>query len=480
MNVRILVVALVAWLAVLQGCVTNPVTGEKEFTLVSKAQEKELGAEADPEIVAQYGLVDDPALAAYVNELGQRLVGVSHTPNEQFTFRLLDDPIVNAFALPGGYCYLTRGILAHLNSEAAMVGVLGHEVGHVTARHGANRMTNQLLLGGVLGIASSLGDDAATLSSVAGAGLSLLLLKYSRDDERQSDSLGVKYGTALGYDTHDMAEFFHTLQRLSGEGGFLPSFTSTHPDPGERFTTINQLSAEAPQPGPSYVTNRDAYLRRLEGLIYGADPRQGYVQSGQFNHPELRFRFPIPSGWLVANGRSQVTLATEQQDAAVIVQITNEASPQAAADAFTKDAAIVEQERGQVNVPAGPGVRVLSQVKQQDGSTLAVVSTFVAYGGKVYAFHGLCEWGALATYRPTLESVADGFAQLTDAALINVTPTVLKIVETSQAAPFRDQVADYPLPPRADADLERLALLNGVQVDTQIPAGRLLKVLVSR
>ncbi|MCA8924713.1 MAG: M48 family metalloprotease [Planctomycetes bacterium] len=472
--------ALFALLA-LQGCVTNPVTGQREFTLVSKSQEKELGKEADPEIVAQYGAVDDPALQAYVDGIGRRLVGVSHTPEEQFTFRLLDDPIVNAFALPGGYCYVTRGILAHLNSEAALVGVLGHEVGHVTARHGANRMTNQMLLGGVLGIASQLGETAEALSGVAGAGLGLLLLKYSRDDERQSDSLGVEYGTALGYDTRDMAEFFKTLEKLSGGGGgLLPSFTSTHPDPGERYTTIRELTAKTQQPGQDYVTKRDDYLRRLEGLVFGPDPRQGFAENGFFNHPDMRFRFPVPAGWLLANGRARVTLATEKQDAAVIFQLAKERTAQAAADAFVADEGIVEQERAALTLPGGPAVRVVTQVKQQDGTTLGVVSTFAELGGKVFTFHGLCAWSALATFRPTLESVADGFQPLTDPALLAVEPAVLKIVQTKRAAPFRDQVADYPIPARAQADLERLALINGVEVDATVPAGQLLKVLTSR
>ena len=480
MSFRLSAAVVVGALIALQGCVTNPVTGEKEFTLVSKSREKQLGKEADPQIVAQYGVVDDPQLQAYVDEIGKKLVGVSHTPNEQFTFRLLDDPIVNAFALPGGYCYLTRGILAHLNSEAAMVGVLGHEVGHVTARHGAQRMTNQLLVGGVLGIASQLSETAESLSGVAGAGLGLLLLKYGRDDERQSDSLGVEYGTALGYDTREMAEFFKTLEKLSGGGGLLPSFTSTHPDPGERYTTIRNLSAKAQQPGQTYTVGRDDYLRRLEGLVFGPDPRQGFAEEGWFNHPDMGFRFPVPADWLLANGRARVTLATEKQDAAVLFQLAEERSAAAAADAFVKDEGIVEQERGALNLPGGAAVRVLSQVKQQDGSQLAVSSTFAEFGGRVFVFHGLCAWDALATWRAALDAPADGFQPLTDRALLNVQPTVLKIVKTTRAAAFREQVAAYPIPPRAEADLERLALINGVEPGTSIPAGRLLKVLAAR
>jgi len=186
--VRIRSVALllsVSW--IFAACAVNPVTGERELSLLSKEQEIQLGNESDPAIVAQYGVVEDEAIVDYVQDIGQRMVPVSHRPDLPYTFRVLDDPVVNAFALPGGYVYITRGILAYLDSEAALAGVVGHEIGHITARHGVQRYTQQTLLGAGLGLGSVLSETFAQYADIAGQAAQLLLLKYGRDDERQSD-----------------------------------------------------------------------------------------------------------------------------------------------------------------------------------------------------------------------------------------------------------------------------------------------------
>ena len=214
----------------LAGCATNPVTGKKELNFLSLEDEERMGAESDLGIVAQYGVVDDTKLTAYVQSIGNQLVPVSHMPEEDFEFRVLDDPVVNAFALPGGYVYVTRGIMAYLNDEAALAGIMGHEVGHVTARHSAQRYTQQLLLGMGAGTLGQLFKNIPLAADILGGSASLMLLKYSRDDERQSDQLGVEYATKVGYDTRPMAEFFHTLDQLSGDHQ-LPGWASTHPDP---------------------------------------------------------------------------------------------------------------------------------------------------------------------------------------------------------------------------------------------------------
>jgi predicted Zn-dependent protease len=208
---RLLMLALIV--VTVTGCSVNPVTGKRQLNFYSEEDEVAMGAEADPAIKSQYGELDDPEIQAYVKEIGARMVPVSHRPNLDFHFTVLDDPIVNAFALPGGYCYVTRGILGYLNSEAALAGVMGHEVGHVTAQHGVTKMSGQSMLGLGLAVGSAVAADIPFVNEIAGTSAQLLFLKYGRDDERQSDELGVQYATAIGYDTHEMAEFFQTLDR---------------------------------------------------------------------------------------------------------------------------------------------------------------------------------------------------------------------------------------------------------------------------
>lgn len=461
------------------GCVVNPVTGQRELLLMSESQEAEQGKAADEQIVAQYGLVEDPQLQAYVEEVGTRLVAVSHKPDLAFTFRILDDPIVNAFALPGGYVYLTRGILPYLESEAGMAGVLGHEIGHVTARHGASRATKQILLQGTLGVAGVLSERLASAVGVLGAAANLLLLKYSRDDERQSDQLGVEYATAAGYDTRDMARFFAVLSALSPEGGGIPSWVSTHPDPGERDQTVQRLTAEAQQArgtGP-YAARRDEFLARVDGLVFGQDPQQGYVANGRFLHPQLRLQFPAPNGWSVENGRSQVTLSSPEGDMAVIFAQAEGASPQAAAEAFASTEGIEVQQRGDLTINGFPAHRLVAAARTQQGQ-LGITSTFLAKDGRVWAFHGISEAAGHAAAQPTLVSVPDGFAALDDPQALAVQPVVVRVVELPQPGTIEQVAQAWPIPPQAGVDVNHLALLNGVSPGTQLEAGRKVKVLV--
>ena len=265
------VLAVAVCLAVVVTCTTDYVTGKRTFSLVSESQEIEMGREADPQIVAQYGLYDDAELAAYVNAIGQKIASVSHRSDLGYTVRVVDSPIVNAFALPGGYVYITRGILAHFNSEDELAGVMGHEIGHVVARHSAEQMSRQQLAAVGLQLGSVLSETFGQYADFAGAGVGLLFLRFSRSQESESDMLGVEYSTRLGYDSHRMAEFFQTLSAMSGENGQrLPSFMSTHPDPGDRENNVHQLTNEW-QTKVAYKPlnkTRYDYFKKKKGVNY--------------------------------------------------------------------------------------------------------------------------------------------------------------------------------------------------------------------
>lgn len=474
---------VVATVALATGCATNPVTGESELMLVSESDEEDLGKQGDEEVVAQLGVVEEPSLLRYVEDLGARLAAVSHRPNMRFTFRILDDPVVNAFALPGGYIYLTRGILPYLQSEGALALVLGHEIGHVTARHHAQRLTRQQLLGLGIGISSLLGERFALVSGLASAGGQLLMLRYGRDDERQSDQLGVTYGARAGFDTLDGAAFFSTLGELAGDRGALPSWTSTHPDPGERQDTIGAKTrkAQAEAGKPAYTSDGPGYLRRLEGLVFGENPRQGIVEGGWVNHPELRFRFPVPGGWSVRNMASQMQLVSRDGQRAVLLTLGKGDDPAAAADAFEDGDGVEVNERATLVINGFPAVRLESVITAERGEEVGVVSTFIGKDRRVFAFHGLVEVRDLPGARRALAAIADGFQTLTDPRLLELQPAVLHVVEAPVTATFRELAGDWPIPDGLALDVRGLALMNGhASPEETVLKGTLLKMLRRR
>ena len=229
------------FMGLLISCAVNPVTGKRELSLISEEQEIAMGREYDPQIAAMYGVYDDPKLLKYVNDLGQKMAKISHRPNLKYEIKIMDSPVINAFAVPGGYVYITRGILAYLNSEAELAGVMGHEIGHITAKHSVSQMSKAQLAQLGMGLGSVFIEGFDQYAGLAGQAVGLLFLKYGRDDERQSDKLGVEYSTEVGYDAREMANFFKVLDNMNkSSGSSLPDFLSTHPNPADRFSDVKK------------------------------------------------------------------------------------------------------------------------------------------------------------------------------------------------------------------------------------------------
>jgi len=469
-------------------CARNPVTGKKEFSFMSESQEKALGAEYNPQILAEYGEYNDDKLQAFVNEKGQQMAAISHRPQLGFTFKVVDSPVVNAFAVPGGYIYFTRGIMAHFNNEAEFAGVLGHEIGHVTARHANEMQTKQifsqiLLMGGMI-----FSETFRQFAEPASQAASMMLMKYSRDNESQSDKLGVEYSTQIGYNSEEMANFFNTLQRLSGDEGRLPTFLSTHPDPGDRYNavkTYTQLVHESKGIKPANLKiNRDNYLRMIDGIIHGDDPRQGFFENNNFYHPVLKFTFKTPAEWNKLNSPQSVQMAPKDGKALMRLTLAQGQDLNAASQAFVKDngLSVIESSQNPVNGLSsiaifGEVVPQQEQGQQQASAPISIIVYFYKYNDLIYQLIGVAAKNDFQTYSNTFKNTLGSFKVLSDQSKINVLPTRIKIVSARRNYTLQEGLQDYGM---IQNKFNELALLNGMQLTDQLPSGSLFKVLESR
>lgn len=315
---RILNPVCAVCLIVLASCSTNPATGERQFTaLMSESQAVEVGRKEHKKIVEQFGLYEDKALNAYVREIGQRLAKTTERGTIDYSFHVLDTGIVNAFALPGGYIYVSRGLLALANSEAELASVLAHEIAHITARHSAERYSHAVVSSLGTGLLSAAIDQPG-LAQLAEIGNQLYIKGYSRDQERESDKLGIRYLARAGYTPDAMAGFLSQLERHSGLQAELRNqpesrgldYFSTHPRTQERVATARQLARQAMAPS-SPIVRQKTYLKTIEGLVYGGSQRQGFVRDNRFYHPELDFTFKLPDAFHIVNQPHQIAAFAE-------------------------------------------------------------------------------------------------------------------------------------------------------------------------
>jgi predicted Zn-dependent protease len=467
----------IAILFLFSDCARNPVTGKSQVVLMSESQELAMGREADPQVVAQFGLYPDSALQQFIRQKGQEMAAISHRPNIQYQFRIVNSDVLNAFAIPG-YVYFTRGIMGYFNNEAEFAGVLGHEIGHIAARHTVQQQRNATL--GQIGIIAGMviSPQLAQFGQVASEGLSLLLLKNSRDAEREADRLGVEYSSKIGYDAQQMADFFNTLKRETTQSGgsTLPPFMSTHPDPGERNTTVSKLAAEWKQKLnlANAKVNRDSYLRRIEGLIYGSDPREGYLENSVFYHPELKFQFNVPIGWAYQNSPQQVQLAPQDGKALLIFMGAQGNSLQEAANTAIQQYKLQVVNSGQVSINGLPALAVVADQQQQDGSMLRTLSYFIQQNNSIYHLIGVAMASDYAHYEPYFSNTAQSFKTLTDPAKLNKQPEKIHIKTVNQATTLSQALRNFGIPEKR---LEELAILNGMNLTDQLAAGELIKVV---
>jgi predicted Zn-dependent protease len=480
-TICVLLAAVTALVVV--SCAVNPVTGKRQIMLMSEQQEIALGLSYDPQVIATFGEYPDAGLQSYVQAKGTEMGKISHRPNLTYHVKVIDSPVVNAFAVPGGYIYITRGIHAQLNDEAEFMGVLGHEMGHIAARHSVSQQTKQqlgtlLLIGGM--IAS---EKFAQYAEYAMQGMQLLFLSFSREDERQADALGVEYATKTGYDASRTAEFFKVLEKMnmaSSQGG-VPTFLSTHPDPGDRQVMVKQ-NAKAWQDSlklPSYKVNTDSYLHLIDGIVYGEDPRQGYVEENIFYHPALKFRFSFPAGWKLTNAPTQVTIQPSDNKALILFTLSPQKSLQTAVDSTLAQYGLTLQRSERKTVNGLPAIVTLSKQVTQDNTTgqtgtNIVLSYFIEYGTNYYLFHSVSSEADFANYSVAMESAMNSFAKLTDASKINVRPQKVFVKVVPRTGTLASIFSYYGV---KQDKMAELALLNDLELNDQVQAGKLIKII---
>jgi predicted Zn-dependent protease len=475
---------LVTVLPVAGGCTVNPATGESSFTgMMSESDEVRVGRESHPQVLAQFGgAYEDPELDRYIDSLGQLLAHASDRPNLQYHFTVLDSPIVNAFATPGGYVYITRGLLALANNEAEVAGVLAHEIGHVAARHAAER-ESQAVLASLPGIFTGVVTGSDILAQAVNSGASAHLQSYSRDQEYQADLLGVRYLSRTNYDPLGMASFLQQLQsndRLDAEIMGRPemadqlSIMSTHPRTADRIQRAIQEAGGTQVSTP--ITERDLYLSKIDGLRYGDQPEQGFIRDRQFLHPILRFGFTAPVGFHMMNS-AEAVIAQRADGAAILLSstqkfksarmidyLTDEWAPRLQmSDAETIDINGMEAATGSGQLELKSGVRDVRLVAIRfDADT-------------VFRFLFLTKPEQTAALARELRETTYSFRRLTPAEAARLRPQSIRIVAVRSGDTVAKLAAKMPFP---DFREERFRVLNGLGPGDRLTPGQHVKIIV--
>ncbi|MFP4071380.1 MAG: M48 family metalloprotease [Desulfovibrionales bacterium] len=466
--------ALVLTALFLAGCQTIEATGQRRLTLISESQEITMGTQANEQILESMSLYPDEDLQTYVNELGLRIAATTERPELPWSFRILDDDVVNAFALPGGYIYVTRGIMAHFENEAQLAGVLGHEIGHVTGRHSVIRMSKSVLAQLGLGAAQILVPEVGGLTQAAGAGLQLLFLKFSRDDEIESDLLGVRYMQNIREDPRELIDVMEMLARVSEteQRGALPQWAMTHPLPENRREIIAE-QLRSTDPVQYQPVNREGYLRRLEGMTYGKDPREGIIRENVFYHPDMRFQYDFPNTWQIVNQKKAVLGISQAKDAVIQISLSDRESAVAALQTMFRQEGIAGKgaERTRINgLPAATGT-FLARTPQ---GVIEGRATYIEYGERLFQIIGYSGQQTWQKYDRIVAPSMFSFQELTDPKFLEVDPLRINIVTVERRTTLRQFHGrrNVPIP------VDEFARLNQAEIDETLEPGRLLKLVV--
>lgn len=462
--------------ALIAGCALNPATRRLELNLINEPEEIELGRAADRQIVESIGLTEQPALASELQALGEAITKVSERPALPWTFRLLDASDVNAFALPGGFIYVTRGLIAHLLSAAELAAVLAHEVAHVTARHGAAQYSRLAIAQRGVGLLRVLDPQLRHVGAVASGTAGLALLRHSRGDEAEADALALRYLSRAGRRPEALAHVLDMLVVMAraGDSAGAPTWLSTHPDPADRLRAV-QIALGGPTAPPPLDP---AFLAHLRGLQLGDDPRQGLLYRGVYYCPARRYQLPLPPEWSAAlEGRAMIA-ADPAKDVMIMAGLGQAPDLDAAEAAFLK------------NPQVRPGARWRPELSDPyafaerrggyfqlvtEGSVLSGLVLFVALEPAPPADRGvlvLLAAGAPAEFdaaAPLLEATFRALAPIDDPVLRDIQPARLDLITVDRPTPLRELTGDAPL--------AAVAALNRLPPDAIVARDRPLKII---
>jgi predicted Zn-dependent protease len=457
-------------------CARNPVTGKSELALVSEAQEIQMGQQAAQDVARSIGLYNDAKVQSYVADLGKRMAAQSERPKLPWEFHVVDDASVNAFALPGGFIYVTRGLMTAINDEAELATVLGHEIGHVTNRHSVQQISKAQLAQLGLGVGSILSSDIARFGQLASTGLSILFLKYGRDAENQADQAGFRYALNQNYDVREMADVFQTLNRISQTSGAgkLPEWLSTHPNPENRIEHVEQILDTLQRDPSKGIVNQEQYLQYVRGMTYGEDPRLGYFEGTHFYHPQMKFQLTFPDGWQVQNTAQAVAGMSPNQDAIIQLALAGQNSPQQAAQQFLSQQGVQAGQTSTSNINGLPAASSYFQAQTEQGTIQGIVS-FISYGGATFGLMGYTPQGKLSSYDQVFQSAIRSFDQLRDRSKLEVSAAKVELVKLNQPMTLEQFNSRYP----STISLGELAIINEVEDSgSTLQAGRTVKRVV--
>lgn len=486
------IAAALGALVAVSACTTNPATGEKQFTpFMSRSQESAIGAEEHPKLVEEFGgKYDDARLAAYVNAVGAALGKVTETPGQGWSFTVLNSPIVNAFALPGGYVHVSRGLMAYFNDEAEMASVLGHEIGHVTARHSAERY-NRAVFAGLGGAVVGVVTKSDTLAGVANAGSQLYLLSYSRGQESEADALGLRYGARASYDPFGSVRMLQALEAVTAleakkqgsKADDTPAWARTHPLTSQRIADA-KVRADALEPKPANpATNRDRYLDAIDGMLFGDDPNQGVIRGNDFLHAALKLAFTAPADFTLHNTASAVIGMGPGNSrflftgGAIASSLTNaQYLNQAWAALFENNSPPVALSN--VEKTATNGMEGLTGVARvTSGSATLDVRVAAWRYDSTHAFHFVFITTPETTSILTapLQKMALSFRKLTTAEAAAIRPWRIKVVTVGAADTAASLAAKMAIPAFKE---ETFRALNGLKAADAPRAGSRVKIVV--
>lgn len=450
--------------------------------------EAQQGAQYHPQLLAEFGGAMTGTHAQYVEQVGKNIAVQSGLGNarESFTVSLLNSPVHNAFAVPGGYIYTTRQLVTLMNNEAELAGVLGHEVGHVAARHSQRRQAEaqkNTLLGGGLAILSGilLGDSGLgnTLSRTFMEGSQMLTLKFSRQQELEADDLGIQYLGRAGYDQRAMGTVLASLAaqngldaRLAGRNASVPEWASTHPDPASR---VQSALAKASAAGAAGVTNRDTFLTRIDGMLYGDDPAQGMIEGSTFIHPEMRLAFTAPQGFYMVNGTRAVSIQGQGGQAQMTLAAYNGNLETYVRQQFTalggQNSTLAPSQLERTTVNGLPAVYGTARVNNGQSQVDVVVFAYEFARDRAYHFTAIAPAGRAATFNPMFQSMR----RITQAEATSVVPKKLQVVTVARG----DTVASLARRMAYDsAQEDRFRVLNALSGSATLTPGQKVKLVV--